>query len=75
MKGRQSLKRKRSEIIFKTKEIYWSLAMLRDLRTLANEIKDELEKAIKRTEEDLKRRFHLLMNLHFINLKLTMVKC
>jgi len=49
------LEKKRSEIIFKTKEIYWSLAMLRDLRTLANEIKDELEKAIKRTEEDLKK--------------------
>ncbi len=49
------LEKKRSEVILKTKELYWSLAMLRDLRNLANEIKDELEKAIKRTEEDLKK--------------------
>ncbi|MGB9822275.1 TolC family protein [Thermodesulfovibrio sp.] len=49
------LEKKRSEIILKTKELYWSLSMIRDLRMLANEIKDELEKAIKRTEEDLKK--------------------
>ncbi|MCS7215823.1 MAG: TolC family protein [Thermodesulfovibrio sp.] len=49
------LEKKRSEIILKTKELYWSLALIRDLRSLANEIKDELEKAIKKTEEDLKR--------------------
>lgn len=49
------LEKKRSEIILKTKELYWSLSMIRDLRNLANEIKDELEKAIKRTEEDLKK--------------------
>ncbi|MEN2995215.1 MAG: TolC family protein [Thermodesulfovibrio sp.] len=49
------LEKKRSEIILKTKELYWSLALVRDLRSLANEIKNELEKAIKKTEEDLKR--------------------
>ncbi|WP_353685032.1 TolC family protein [Thermodesulfovibrio sp. 3907-1M] len=49
------LEKKRSEVILKTKELYWSLAMLRDLRNLVNEIKDELEKAIKRTQEDLKK--------------------
>lgn len=49
------LEKKRSEIILKTKELYWSLALIRDLRSLANEIKDELEKAIKKTEEDLKK--------------------
>jgi len=49
------LEKKRSEIILKTKELYWSLSMIRDLRMLANEIKDELEKAIKKTEEDLKK--------------------
>lgn len=47
--------KKRSEIILKTKELYWSLSMIRELRNLANEIKNKLEKAIKRTEEDLKR--------------------
>jgi len=69
------LEKKRSEIIFKTKEIYWSLAMLRDLRTLANEIKDELEKAIKRTEEDLKKEIPSADELTLYKLKLTMVKC
>lgn len=49
------LEKKRSEIILKTKELYWSLSLIRELRNLANEIKDELEKAIKRTEEDLKK--------------------
>jgi len=49
------LEKKRSELIVKTKELYWSLALIRDLRVLANEIKDELQKAIKRTEEDLKK--------------------
>lgn len=49
------LEKKSSELIVKTKELYWSLALVRDLRVLANEIKDELEKAIKRTEEDLKK--------------------
>lgn len=49
------LEKKRSDLILKTKELYWSLSMVRDLRVLANEIKDELEKAIKRTEEDLKK--------------------
>ncbi|GAB6182766.1 TolC family protein [Thermodesulfovibrio hydrogeniphilus] len=49
------LEKKRSELILKTKELYWSLALVRDLRTLANEIKTELKRAIKRTEEDLKK--------------------
>ncbi len=49
------LEKKRSELIVKTKELYWSLALVRDLRVLANEIKNDLEKAIKRTEEDLKK--------------------
>lgn len=49
------LDKKRSEIVLKTKELYWSLSMIRELRNLANEIKDELEKAIKKTEEDLKK--------------------
>lgn len=49
------LQRKRSEFILKIKELYWNLAMLRDLRLLAKEINDELEKAIKKTEEDLKK--------------------
>lgn len=49
------LEKKRSEVVLKTKELYWSLSLVRELRALANEIKDELEKAIKRTEEDLKK--------------------
>lgn len=49
------IQKKRSELIFKIKELYWSLALLRDLKGLAVEIRDELEKAIKKTEEDLKR--------------------
>lgn len=49
------LEKKRSELILKTKELYWSLALVRDLKKLATEIKEELEKAIKRTEEDLKK--------------------
>jgi len=49
------LEKRRSEVVLKTKELYWSLSMVRDLRGLANEIKNELEKAIKRTEEDLKK--------------------
>ncbi len=49
------LEKKRSELILKIKELYWSLALVRDLRGLATEIKDELEKAIKKTEEDLKK--------------------
>jgi outer membrane protein TolC len=49
------LEKRRSEVVLKTKELYWSLSMIRDLRGLANEIKNELEKAIKRTEEDLKK--------------------
>lgn len=49
------LEKKLSELIIKTKELYWSLALVRDLRILASEIKDELQKAIKRTEEDLKK--------------------
>lgn len=40
---------------FENQELYWSLSLIRELRNLANEIKDELEKAIKRTEEDLKK--------------------
>ncbi|MCX7988478.1 MAG: TolC family protein, partial [Thermodesulfovibrio sp.] len=49
------LEKKRSELILKTKELYWSLTLVRDLRILAKEIKDEIEKAIKKTEEDLKK--------------------
>lgn len=49
------VERKKSELILKTKELYWSLALVRQLRTLATEIKDELEKAMKKTEEDLKK--------------------
>lgn len=49
------LEKKRSELILKIKELYWSLALVRDLRGLATEIKDELEKVIKKTEEDLKK--------------------
>jgi outer membrane protein TolC len=51
----EELEKRRSEVVLKTKELYWSLSMIRDLRGLANEIKNELEKAIKRTEEDLKK--------------------
>lgn len=50
-----ALERKRSELILKTKELYWSLALLRELRALAIEIKKELDKAIEKTEEDLKK--------------------
>lgn len=49
------LEKKRSELILKTKELYWSLTLVRDLRILAKEIKEEIEKAIKKTEEDLKK--------------------
>jgi len=49
------LEKRRSEVILKAKELYWSLSMIRELRGLANEIKDELEKVIKKTEEDLKK--------------------
>lgn len=49
------LEKKRSEIILKTKELYWSLALVRELKGLATEIKEELEKAIKKTTEDLKK--------------------
>ncbi len=49
------LEKKRSELILKTKELYWSLALVRDLKALATEINDELQKAIKKTEEDLKK--------------------
>lgn len=47
--------KKLSELVVKTKELYWSLALVRELRNLASEIGDELQKAIKRTEEDLKK--------------------
>lgn len=47
--------KKLSELVVKTKELYWSLALVRELRSLASEIRDELQKAIKRTEEDLKK--------------------
>lgn len=50
-----ALEKKRSELILKTKELYWNLALLRELRTLATEIKKELDKAIEKTEQDLKK--------------------
>ncbi len=61
--------KKRSELILKTKELYWSLALIRELRTLANEIKEELEKAIKRTEEDLKKEIPYADELTLYKLK------
>lgn len=50
-----ALDKKKSELILKTKELYWSLALARDLKELANEIKRELDRAIEKAEQDLKR--------------------
>jgi outer membrane protein TolC len=67
--SKAELEKKRSELILKTKELYWSLALARDLRLLAKEIKDELEKALKKTEEDLKRDIPLAEELTLYKLK------
>ncbi|MCS7203782.1 MAG: TolC family protein [Thermodesulfovibrio sp.] len=63
------LEKKRSELILKTKELYWSLALVRELKVVAEEIKKELEKAINKTEEDLKKDIPLADELTLYKLK------
>ncbi|MEW6161734.1 MAG: TolC family protein [Nitrospirota bacterium] len=45
--------KKASDIILRTKELYWSLLLTRDIKNLVLEIKDELVTSIEKTERQL----------------------
>jgi outer membrane protein TolC len=46
--------RKKSDIVLRTKELYYSLLFARDLKNLVLEIKEQLVKSIEKTENQLK---------------------
>ncbi|HMK42705.1 MAG TPA: TolC family protein [Dissulfurispiraceae bacterium] len=45
--------KKTSDIVLRTKELYYGLALAKDLRNLALEIKDDLEKSVKQAQKQI----------------------
>lgn len=53
--AKAGIEKKTADIVLRTKELYYSLLLARDMKNLALEIKDELVRSVKKADEQIKK--------------------